>query len=300
MTAASSRGLALLSVLWITGLLAVMAASFASSTRTEARLARNQEENAKAEALADAGIHRAALRLLDLDPETAWRPRRSVYGFGLGEGEVQVQIEDEDGKIDLNGAPLELLSGLLVALGLSEPEAQAMADRIGDFRDPDNEPEPLGAEDPAYLEAGLGRGAADRPFGAESELLRVLGMTRELYELVRPNVTVHSGADGVDPTRAPLPVLQALPGMSPALLEALLAAAAAPDPLLALESEPLPPDLQAYLLPSREVIFTLRALGRTAGGGNFVREAVIELGASQDRPFLVHAWRRGFLPNPPG
>jgi len=300
MALASSRGLALISVLWITGLLAVMAASFASSTRTEARLARNQEENAKAEALADAGIHRAAFRLLDLDPETVWRPGPDVYGFALGEGGVQVRIEDEDGKIDLNGAPLELLEGLFLALGLPEPQAQAMADRIGDFRDPDDEPEPLGAEDPAYLEAGLARGAADRPFGAESELLHVLGMTRELYELVRPNVTVHSGADGVDPTRAPRPVLQALPGMTPDLLEAMLAAAAGPDPLLALESEALPPDLEAYLLPSREVIYTLRALGRTAGGGNFVREAVIELGASQDRPFLVHAWRRGLLPTEPG
>ena len=45
----SNRGIALISVLWITGLLAVMAASFASSTRTETRLAHNQHENAKAE-----------------------------------------------------------------------------------------------------------------------------------------------------------------------------------------------------------------------------------------------------------
>ena len=50
----ANRGIALISVLWITGLLAVMAASFASSTRTETRLAHNQEENAKAEALVDA------------------------------------------------------------------------------------------------------------------------------------------------------------------------------------------------------------------------------------------------------
>jgi general secretion pathway protein K len=295
MPAGSSRGLALISVLWITGLLAVMAASFASSTRTEVRLARNQEENAKAEALADAGVHRAAFGLLDLDPETAWRAGGTAHGFALGEGEVQVQIEDEDGKIDLNGAPLELLAGLFLALGLPEPEAQTMADRIGDFRDPDDQPEPLGAEDPAYLDAGLARGAADRAFGAESELLHVLGMTPELYARVRSNVTVHSGADGVDPTRAPLPVLQALPGMTPDLLEAMLAAMAAPDPLLALEGEQLPTDLEAYLLPSREVVYTVKALGRTTGGGNFLREAVVELGASQDRAFLVHAWRRASM-----
>jgi general secretion pathway protein K len=300
MPAGSSRGLALISVLWITGLLAVMAASFASSTRTEARLARNQEENAKAEALADAGVHRAVFGLLDLDPETAWRADRTVRAFALGEGEVRVQIEDEDGKIDLNGAPLELLAGLFLAVGLPEAEAQAMADRIGDFRDTDSEPEPLGAEDPAYLDAGLTRGAADRLFGSESALLHVLGMTRELYETVRPNVTVHSAADAVDPVRAPLPVLQALPEITPEIIESMLAASSTLDPLLALETLSLPPDLQAYLLPSREVIYTIRSLGRTRGGGNFLREAVIELGASQDRPFLVHAWRRGALPPEPG
>jgi len=57
----STRGIALVSVLWIAGLLAIMAASFVSASRTEARLARNLLENAKAEALADAGVHRAAL-----------------------------------------------------------------------------------------------------------------------------------------------------------------------------------------------------------------------------------------------
>ena len=57
---------------------------------------------------------------------------------------MQVWIEDEDGKIDLNGAPLPLLTGLLVAQGLPEEDAKVMADRIGDFRDEDSEPEPLG------------------------------------------------------------------------------------------------------------------------------------------------------------
>ena len=38
----STRGIALISVLWIATLLAVMAASFVSTSRTEARLARNQ------------------------------------------------------------------------------------------------------------------------------------------------------------------------------------------------------------------------------------------------------------------
>jgi general secretion pathway protein K len=300
MTAGSNRGIALISVLWITGLLAVMAASFASSTRTEARLAHNHEESAKAEALADAGVYRAVFGLLDLDPETAWRAGDTVYDFSLGEGDVQVRIEDEDGKIDLNGAPLQLLTGLFVALALPEEDAQGMADRIGDFRDENSEPEPLGAEDEDYFRAGLVQGAADRPFATESELLRVLGMTQSLYEQVRPYVTVYSGAEGIDPTRAPRAVLEALPGITPPLVEALLTAGRELDPFSLIEDQQLLTELEEYIVPSRDLVFTIRALGRTSGGGRFLRQAVIELDGSRGQPFLVYTWGRGTLPDATG
>jgi general secretion pathway protein K len=288
----STRGIALVSVLWITGLLAIMAASFVSASRTEARLARNLLENAKAEALADAGVQRAALGLLELDPERVWKPDGRVYRFPLGEGEVEVSIRDEDGKIDLNEASIELLAGLFAALGLEREAAQAMAERIGDFRDPDSDPEPLGAEDPAYLAAGLQDGAADRPLVSDVELVRVLGMTRELYQRVRPHVTVYAGSDGVDPTRATRAVLEALPGITPEVVERLIEAEPGGDPLEAIDDEVLE-QIDLYWLPSREAVFTIRAVGRTPGGGMFVREALIELDGSPERPFLVYVWRQG-------
>ena len=277
-----------------------MAASFASSTRTETRLAYNQEENAKAEALADAGVHRAVFGLLDADPATAWRPGGSGYTFALGEGDVQVWVEDEDGKVDLNAAPLQLMRGLFIALGLPEEDAQRMADRIGDFRDEDSETEPLGAEDEAYFDAGLLQGAADRPFAMESELLRVLGMTQSLYERVRPYVTVYSGAEGIDVTQAPRPVLEALPGITPAVVEALLTAGREVDPFSLIEDQQLLAEFETFIVPSREVVFTIRALGRTSGGGRFVRQAVIELDPARDQPFLIYAWSRGTLPDSAG
>jgi general secretion pathway protein K len=298
--AGSSRGIALISVLWITGLLAIMAASFASSTRTETRLAHNQEENAKAEALADAGVHRAVFGLLDADPATAWRAGGGAYAFSLGEGDVQVWVEDEDGKIDLNAAPLQLMAGLFVARGLAGEDAQRMADRIGDFRDEDSEPEPFGAEDAAYFDAGLLQGAADRPFADESELLRVLGMTQSLYEQVRPYVTVYSGSEGIDVTRAPRPVLEALPGITPPVVEALLTAGREVDPFNLIEDQQLLAEFENYFVPSRDLVFTIRALGRTSGGGNFLRRAVIELDPSREQPFLIYAWSRGTLPDSTG
>jgi general secretion pathway protein K len=289
----SSRGIALISVLWITGLLAVMAASFISTSRTEARLARNQMENAKAQALADGGVQRAVLGLLEPERERAWQADGRVYSFALGEGDVEVSIRDEDGKIDLNQGPPELLAGLLTALDVEPAAARTLAERIADFRDPDSDPEPQGAEDPAYFAAGLADGAADRPFVSEAELTRVLGMTDELYHRIRPHVTVHAGSDGLDPTRATRAVLEALPGITPEVVEKLMAAGPDDDPLAAIEDDEVLNQVDLYWLPSREAVFAIRAVGRTPDGGMFIREAVVELDGSPERPFLVYAWRQG-------
>ncbi len=58
------RGLALVTVLWVLVLLALIAASFTATTRTEINLTRNEIDNAQAEALAEAGLARALLGLL--------------------------------------------------------------------------------------------------------------------------------------------------------------------------------------------------------------------------------------------
>jgi general secretion pathway protein K len=292
MRCGDGRGFALILVLWIAALLAVIAASLVSSGRTETRLAHNLVENAKAEALADGAIQRAVLGLLSADRDRAWRAGGGPYSLAYGEGEVQVSIADEDGKVDLNAAPPELLAGLLGQLGLDADAAKAMADRIVDYRDPDHDPSPQGAEDPQYGTAGRPAGAQDRPFAAESELLGVLGMTPELYRRMRPYVTVFSGAEAVDPMHASRVVLAAIPGMTDQLIEAFAKAGPEDDPLASVEDESAV-DVEPYLIPSRQVMYTIRAEAHTAGGGTFVREAVVELTGSSPRPFLVHAWRRG-------
>jgi general secretion pathway protein K len=185
------------------------------------------------------------------------------------------------------------LAGLLTALDVEPAAARTLAERIADFRDPDSDPEPQGAEDPAYFAAGLADGAADRPFVSEAELSRVLGMTDELYRRIRPHVTVYAGSDGLDPTRATRAVLEALPGITPEVIEKLMAAGPDDDPLAAIEDDEVLNQVDLYWLPSREAVFAIRAVGRTPDGGMFIREAVVELDGSPERPFLVYAWRQG-------
>ena len=292
--AGNQRGLALIAVLWVTMLLAVIAASFTSSARTESRLARNMVENAKAEALADGAIHRAVLGVLEPDPERAWRADGTPYRMSYGEGDVTIRIEDEDAKVDLNAAPPELLRGLLLLVGVEEEAAEELADRIVDYRDEDDQPEPNGAEDADYEAAGRAAGAIDRPLVTEAELLGVLGMSEELYRRLRPLVTVYSGAEGIDPMRASPDILRAIPGMTPEIAEAIRAAGPDADSFEAIDDEVLF-EIEVYFVPSREIIYRVLAMARTEGGGVFVREAVIELTAQPDQPFQVHAWRRGAL-----
>jgi general secretion pathway protein K len=275
MTRGEARGFALILVLWITALLAVIAASLVSSGRTSTRLAHNLVENAKAEALADGAVQRAALGLLRLEPEAAWRADGQVHRLAYGGGEVQVTIADEDGKIDLNDAPPELLAGLLRQLGLAAKDAEALAERIDDARSPPD----------------------GHPFAAESELLHVPDMTPDLYRRLRPYITVFSGAEAVDPRRASRTVLAAIPGMTDQLIEAYAKAGPDDDPLADIQDDSVL-DVEPYLIPSREVMYTVRAEAQTAGGGRFVREAVVELTAEPAQPFRVYAWRRGSLDEP--
>ncbi|MDX1540540.1 MAG: type II secretion system protein GspK, partial [Geminicoccaceae bacterium] len=280
------RGLALLSVLWVSALLATLAAGFASDTRTESRLARNLRENAKAEALADAGVHHAALHLFRLPADRPWRELATRYRLELGAGEVTVAFEDENAKVDLNYAPPALIDGLIMALG-AEPElAATSAARIQDFRDPDQEPLPLGAEDEAYLAAGFEQGAKDAPFIALNELLLVLGMSEELYLRLLPHVTVWSGGEGVDPLRAAPEVLRAIPGIDEETVETILGLGPDEDPYTVLDEERLF-EIETFFQFSNESVFRVISVGRSEHGGVFVRDAVIELSGGEERPFLV-------------
>ena len=330
----NSRGIALVSVLWILALLAIIAGSFTSNARTNAKLAYNLVENAKARALADAGVNRAILALLQtpggLDPgllnlqtlgsdpaaaaqqrieealqeelgagaeglfEQRWRRDGTIYRFPFGEGEVLASIQDEGGKIDLNTASDALLNGLFVSVGVEAEEAGALVDSIADFRDADDFKRLNGAEADDYDAAGLDYGPRNSPFEAVEELHQVIGMTRELYDKVSPALTVDSGQPGIDPNTAPKEALLALPGVNTDDVEAMLAARAN-DPISALGTLQGIAAVNSFLSRGRGRAYTLRAEAHTEGGGVYVQEALIRLGGAAGRLFQFHAWRQGRL-----
>ncbi len=300
------RGLALVAVLWALVLLAVIAATVLSESRTQSRLARNFLDAAQAEALADGGVYRAMEGLARPNAAGGWRVDGTVYAWARPEGEVRIRIEDEGGKIDLNRANGRLLGNLFLAAGLEPGRAEALAAAVQDFRDADDTRRPDGAEDSDYAGAGLPHGAKDAPFDAVEELAQVYGMTRKIYAAVAGAITVHARTRRPDAKVAPPLVIAALQGRGGT------AAPGSPPGSGGIEAQPptaaLAPGADApgvtdpsvailYLGPtghrSRSRTFTIHAEARTLAGGYFTRRAVVRMAVRGDPPFRILAWGRG-------
>ena len=306
MSTRRQRGIALIAVLWVLLLLAFLAASFSSSTRTEANLARNLVENAKAAALADAGVYRAIAGLSIPIEEGGLRVDGTVYAWTFGEGEARFAIHDEGGKIDLNGASVGLLHGLFRSIGLDEQEAADLADAIADFRDDDDDRRPGGAEDLDYQAADLPHRAKDAPFELIAELLQVKGMTGELYLRLRPSLTVYTGEDIPDRSTAPPEVLAALSAALPEDLEQDMdeeeeeaeEAARREEEQAATPSTPLPTSLSTLEEGGSDArselgVYTVHSEGRSAGGAVYGRDAVVRVNEGGNPPYLFLAWGQG-------
>lgn len=197
-----------------------MALGLTATQRTETSLTRNQVDTVRFRALAEAAVHYALLNLLAPVP-AEWReaaqiwaadglPRRWVFA---GET-LEIRVFNEASRIDLNHVSGERLEALFRALDLPPDEATALANRILDWRDPDDLRRLDGAEDSDYKAAGRPYGSKDGPFSSVSELQLILGMTPALYQRVEPALTVDIGTDQVDEQLASALVLAALVDMT--------------------------------------------------------------------------------------
>jgi general secretion pathway protein K len=287
----SERGFVLLIVIWVTGLLALIAVSFGTAVRTRIKVTANTVENARAEALADAGVNIAIMDLVATRPNRA--PRFAVDGTptvcqGPTGDLLRIAVEDEAGKVDLNAATEHLLTVLMQGLGAAPREAAAHAGRILDFRDPDEQRRPDGAERSDYAAAGLVHGPKNAAFDTVDELDQVLNIPAGWIGRVRPFVTVYSGQGGIDPSVAPIDLLVAL-GKSTQASVAGGGAGLRRDEGFR-RSWLVPPE---FVSASQRRAFTVRSEARTVHGASFVREAVVELRTTLTSAHVLRRWRRG-------
>ncbi|HEV2606611.1 MAG TPA: type II secretion system minor pseudopilin GspK [Xanthomonadaceae bacterium] len=290
--ARSARGAALILVLWLLVLLTAVIGGFAQSARIEALQAHQLRASLVARQAARAGVEYAALRMQYPDMQRRWVPDGRRYGLTLGDAQLEIHVIDESGKIDLNGAPPELLAKLLLALGVEPLRARNLAAAIVDYRDPDDLVTLGGAESADYSSAGLPYGPKNKPFETVSELQRVLGMDFALYQKLVPNVTVYTSSEP-SPTFAQPPVLQAL-GMSGAAAELFQNQRESWQPGSP-QAPPVLPGGQPFVVQPGSGIYDISCRAHLRDGTSLTVDAIVR--ASQTGPFgqlyVPLQWREG-------
>lgn len=256
----------LISVLWMVGIIAAVAAGFTLSVQIYIRSSASARQSASLEETANGLVRLVSFglaeRLAAEREPTPWASGRPYRCAPRENVSALVAIQDQAGLIDLNAASPDLLG---LAIGAVAPERGQAAAAIVDFRDGDDEPtRPGGAETEAYRLAGKPYGPKNGPFHIAAEVDQVLGLEGDPAEMLLPYVTVYGFHNGVDPAVAPKH-LAGLLGEHP----------------------------EIALLQSPRQFFGIDVIVSTVEGGRFHRQAIVALSRDSGRPFRIIEWSRG-------
>jgi general secretion pathway protein K len=186
------RGIALVAVLCVLSLLTVLAVGALEMTRRHGQLAHRSFEAVQASEMADSAIRVALLEITAPPVPTAWQPISNLRTVRVFDQSVDVRIEREAQRVDLNAADESELMSALLSQGMADSDARALAARIVDWRDVDDEAGIQGAERAEYRRANRS-GPRNAPFETISELRQVSG-AEDLTENMLNAFTVYSHA----------------------------------------------------------------------------------------------------------
>lgn len=288
------RGVAFVLVLWVIAMLSILLGSFALVARTENLQSRHLFDTTQARYAAEAGLNLAIFELRKPDQTQRWIADGRPYRFGYGDAEIEIAITDDSGKIDINTADADLLTGLFMGRGVQQDQAQAIAAAIVDWRDPDDLEQPNGAEAPEYKSAGLSYTPKNAPFDTVSELQQVLGMTYDLYSKVEPALTMYSGRAGPNTGTAPPEALVAM-GCTPEQAaqivqqrQTMTAAEMAASGLTGCDGAPI-------MAGGGGLTYSVKSRAKLPNGASTVLDATIRMGGinAAGRPYVILRWRDG-------
>ncbi len=136
--------------------------------------------------------------------------------MAFGDARYTLRLRDTGAALNLNYADEDMLRQFFAdGMHVDFSQADHLAQAIMDWRDEDDLPSEGGAEREQYIKADMPMLPPNRDFAEIDELRYVMGMTPELFAAIRPYVTL-IGSGIINVNAAPEPVLEALPGMTPA------------------------------------------------------------------------------------
>jgi general secretion pathway protein K len=267
MATRGQKGYALVFVLWVSALIAVVAAGLVTRVRTNALVVSNVDRSLKAGAIADGVTRLLALRLSE---GREFQRDGTVNACDYEGAQVEYSVQDQAGLVDLNTAPAFLLTEFFARLGENPEASRQLANEIIDFRDVDQISQDGGPEPVRY--DGRTFGPKNAPFETNEELDQIPGIEGQRYRDVIEFVTVNSFEAGIDPDAAPQELRRLF------------------------EQEPTGDFigmLSEFSSRSARRAYGLDVRATLANGGRFRRKAVVYMTGQPARPFSILEWRRG-------
>ena len=192
------RGIALVAVLLALLVMSLVLASVVKQSVAFKRMDGLTLEKLDQRARLESAVSRSFNRIFPLGSQILNRKIDSGVIYDLGDSGVQsYRIAPETGKADLNSTSDNDWRVLLGNLNLSEDKATEFIGRLRDWRDQDDFLNIGGAERKEYRLAGDSDSIRNRPFLHVTELRQVIGVDEDLYECLKPHITVYSGVTSI-------------------------------------------------------------------------------------------------------
>jgi general secretion pathway protein K len=214
-----TQGSALLIVVVLLGTVAALAVVMSRSVSSAAMEAKVLLDEGRAEIALRSGIDVGVAAILQL----GLRVRVAETSVDLTDSQLFVRASNESARIDLNKSPRPLLAGLISESGVDPRAADALAERIVDWRDGPRAQQAgdrtVSLRDDPSTRTAMGQGIAARVFVHPLELASINGFSNALVARMLPFLTVANTVGNIDPDLASDQVLAAL-GASPERIDA--------------------------------------------------------------------------------
>jgi general secretion pathway protein K len=219
---ATEKGFVLLVVLWVLTSAVLLVTSFNGAIRSGAASAVSELGLSQSEALLDAGVEIAAAHLIDGEKKPTWIGDGTPHRLSFAGANFTITISDANGLVDLNKSDGKLLRTLFQKFTNSPMKAARYADIVLRARDAVSAKSDTGGDRAA--------GNVTEPVSSDvafidvSQLARMEGIPRHIFDQVAPYLTIYSEDGTIYPAAAPAELLRAIPIVAQIGIEKVLGA----------------------------------------------------------------------------
>lgn len=203
------QGFVLLVVLWVLTSAVVLVSTFSGAIRSSAASAISEVGWTKSQALLDAGLEVAAAHLIDVDEGRRWTRSGTKHTIKFADATLTITTSDATGMIDLNRTDEEVLRAFFGKFTGSDPEADRLTEIVMQARE-----EASGNQQNAAANRITDTFAAQPAFVDVWQFARTPGVPAELFQRIKPYLTVFNADGMINPLAASRTVLESIPDLN--------------------------------------------------------------------------------------